>query len=175
MLKAQLLKHLLRIPSDRRLALRLRHDRRAARACGFGKRTPSHGLFTHFRHRLGEETYLCIFNHLLQRLLESGVVSGRVIAVDSTHVDAYSQRAPDNRTARARSELAQWTLEFKKVKSGDEVLICVSPDTDTTRYSALVTQCKAIGAIPHVLVVNTPKEAIGLWSLGRGVKLRARD
>ena len=69
------------------------------------------------------------------------------------------------------SELAQWTLEFKKVKAGDEVLICVSPDTDTTRYSALVTHCKAIGAIPHVLVVNTPKEAVGLWSLGRGVKL----
>jgi len=53
MLKAQLLKHLLRIPSDRRLALRLKHDRRTARACGFRKQTPSHGLFTHFRHRLG--------------------------------------------------------------------------------------------------------------------------
>ena len=35
MLKAQLLKHLLRIPSDRRLALRLKHDREAARACRF--------------------------------------------------------------------------------------------------------------------------------------------
>jgi hypothetical protein len=69
------------------------------------------------------------------------------------------------------SELAQWTLEFKNVKAGDEVLICVSPDTDTTRYSALVTHCKVIGAIPHVLVVETPKEAIGLWSLGRGVEL----
>jgi len=33
MLKAQLLKHLLRIPSDRRLALRLKHDRRAAKTC----------------------------------------------------------------------------------------------------------------------------------------------
>jgi len=52
MLKAQLLKHLLRIPSDRRLSLRLKHDRRAARACGF-RRTPSHSLFTHFRRRLG--------------------------------------------------------------------------------------------------------------------------
>lgn len=69
------------------------------------------------------------------------------------------------------SELARWTLEFKEVKAGDEVLICVSPDTDTTRYSALVTMCKAMDAIPHVLVVNTPKEAIGLWSLGRAVKL----
>lgn len=69
------------------------------------------------------------------------------------------------------SELAQWTLEFKKVKPGQEVLICVSPDTDPTRYSALFTHAKAIGAVPHVLVLNTPKEAIGLWSVGRGVKL----
>jgi transposase len=104
MLKAQLLKHLLRIPSDRRLALRLRHDRRTARACGFKKQTPSHGLFTHFRHRLGEETYHRIFNQLLRRLLEDGAVKGDVIAVDSTHVDAYSQRAPDNRTGKSDPE-----------------------------------------------------------------------
>jgi len=69
------------------------------------------------------------------------------------------------------SELAQWTLEFKNVKAGQEVLVCVSPDTDTTRYSALVTHSLAIKAVPHVLVINTPKEAVGLWSLGRGVRL----
>jgi len=104
MLKAQLLKHLLRIPSDRRLALHLKHDKRAAKACGFGKRTPSHGLFTHFRHRLGQDTYNRIFNHLIQRLLEAGAVKGEVIAVDSTHVDAYSQRSKDNRTGRSDPE-----------------------------------------------------------------------
>ncbi len=70
MLKAQLLKHLLRIPSDRRLALRLRHDRRTATACGFKKHTPSHGLFTHFRHRLGQDTYNRIFNQLLCTLVQ---------------------------------------------------------------------------------------------------------
>jgi hypothetical protein len=52
MRKAQLLKLLLRIPGNRRLALRLKDDRKAARVCGFRKQTPSHGLFTHFRHRL---------------------------------------------------------------------------------------------------------------------------
>ena len=47
MFKAQLLKYLLQIPSDRRLAIRLKKDRRLARACGFRRRrTPSHGLFT---------------------------------------------------------------------------------------------------------------------------------
>ena len=101
MLKAQLLKQLLRIPSDRRLSLRLKHDRRAARACGFRRRTPSHSLFTHFRHRLGEETYLRVFNHLLRRLLDSKVVKGEVVAVDSTHLKAYSQRSHDNRTGRS--------------------------------------------------------------------------
>ena len=104
MLKAQLLKHLLRIPSDRRLALRLKHDRRTARACGFKKQTPSHGLFTHFRHRLGQDTYHRIFHNILRRLLEAGAVKGDVIAVDSTHVDAYSQRAPDNRTGKSDPE-----------------------------------------------------------------------
>jgi transposase len=101
MLKAQLMKHLLRIPSDRRLALRLKHDRQAARACRFRKRTPSHGLFTQFRHRLGEEAYREIFNRILRRLFESGAIIGRVIAVDSTHLEAYSQRSHDNRTGKS--------------------------------------------------------------------------
>jgi len=99
-LKAQLLKHLLSIPSDRRLALRLKHDKRAAKACGFRKQTPSHGLFTHFRHRLGQNTYNHIFNQLLRKLLKDGAVKAEVIAIDSTHIDAYSQRAPDNRTGK---------------------------------------------------------------------------
>jgi len=101
MLKAQLAKHLLRIISDRRLALRLKHDRKVARACGFHRRTPSHGLFTQFRHRLGEETYLSIFNQLTMKLIESGTLIGKVIAVDSTHIEAYSGRAMDNRAGRS--------------------------------------------------------------------------
>jgi len=101
MLKAQLAKHLLNIISDRRLALRLRNDHKLARACGFRRHTPSHGLFTHFRHRLGEETYLRVFNELTRMLLESGTIIGKVIAVDSTHIKAYSGRAMDNRGGRS--------------------------------------------------------------------------
>jgi hypothetical protein len=101
MLKAQLIKHLLQIPSDRRLALRLRRDHRLSRACGFRRRTPSHGLFTQFRHRLGEEAYQLIFNQLTKMLIESGVMIGKVVAVDSTHIVAYSARAMDNATGRS--------------------------------------------------------------------------
>jgi transposase len=100
-LKAHLLKHLLQIPSDRRLAQRLRRDRRLARACGLRRWTPSHGLFTHFRHRLGEETYQRIFNELTKMLIESGNMIGKVVAVDSTHLAAYSGRAMDNATGRS--------------------------------------------------------------------------
>ncbi len=101
MLKAQLLKHLPRIPSDRRLALRLKHDPKATKACGFRKGTPSQGLFTQFRHRLGEDTRLKIFDYLIRRLLESGAVKGEIVAVDSTHLKAHSQRAMDNKTGRS--------------------------------------------------------------------------
>ena len=65
MLKAQLLKHLWRVPSDRRLALLLKRNRRIARACGFKRETPSHGLFTQFRHRLGKDGYEKVFSMLL--------------------------------------------------------------------------------------------------------------
>ena len=73
MLKAQLTKHLLNIVSDRRLALRLKHDHKVARACGFRRQTPSHGLFTQFRHRLGEETYLRIFSLQADASVPTGV------------------------------------------------------------------------------------------------------
>ena len=101
MFKAQILKYLLQIPSDRRLALRLRRDRRLARACGFKRRTPSHGLFTQFRRRLGEEAYQLIFSRLARTLIESGAMIGKVVAVDSTHIEAYSGRAMDNASGRS--------------------------------------------------------------------------
>ena len=67
----------------------------------FRRHTPSHGLFTHFRHRLGEEMYLNIFNRLMRMLLESGTIISKVIAVDSTHIKVFSGRAMDNRTGRS--------------------------------------------------------------------------
>ncbi len=101
MLKAQLTKHLLRIISDRRLALRLKNDRKVAKDCGFRRQTPSHGLFTQFKHRLGEETYLNTFKQLTRMLLDTGTIIGKVVAIDSTHIKAFSGRAMDNRTGRS--------------------------------------------------------------------------
>ena len=104
MLKAQLLKHLWRVPSDRRLSLLLKRNRRMARACGFKRKAPSHGLFTQFRNRLGKEGYQRVFNVLLKQLVGSGAVKGEVVAIDSTAVKAYSQRSLDNKTGKSDRE-----------------------------------------------------------------------
>jgi transposase len=104
MLKAQVLKHLWRIPSDRRLALLLKFDGQAARACGFKRETPSHGLFTQFRDRLKKGGYENVFIMLLSPLLKSGVVSGKSVALDSTTVRAYSQRDLDNRKGKSDAD-----------------------------------------------------------------------
>jgi transposase len=103
-LKAQLLKHLQRIPSDRRLSLLLKRNRKMARACGFNHKTPSHGLFTQFRHRLGKEGYEKVFSILLKQLLKDEAVKGEVVALDSTAVKAYSQRSLDNKSGKSDRE-----------------------------------------------------------------------
>jgi transposase len=104
MLKAQLLKHMLRVPSDRRLALLLKRNRKVAKTCGFRRKTPSHGLFTQFKHRLGKDGYEKVFSMLLKQLLRFGVVKGEIVALDSTAIKAYSQRSLDNKSGKSDRE-----------------------------------------------------------------------
>jgi len=75
-----------------------------ARACEFRRKTPSHGLFTQFRNRLGKEGYQKVFNVLLKQLVDGGAVEGEVVAIDSTAVKAYSQRSLDNKTGKSDHE-----------------------------------------------------------------------
>jgi len=102
--RAQVLKHLLRVPSDRRLALLLKRNRKMAKACGFRRKTPSHGLFTQFRHRLGKDGYEKVFSLLLKQLLRSEAVKGEVVALDSTTIKAYSQRSLDSKSGKSDRE-----------------------------------------------------------------------
>jgi transposase len=104
MLKAQMLKYLWRVPSDRRLSLLLKRNKRVARACGFKNKTPSHGLFTHFKHRLGKDGYEKVFSFMLEQLLKRGAIKGKIVAVDGTAIKAYSQRSLDNKTGKSDNE-----------------------------------------------------------------------
>ena len=82
----------------------LKRNRRMARACGFKRETPSHGLFTQFRHRLGKDGYEKVFSLLVKQLLKRGAVKAEVVAVDSTAVKAYSQRSLDNKSGKSDRE-----------------------------------------------------------------------
>jgi transposase len=104
MLRAQILKYLWRVPSDRRLSLLLKRNKQVARACGFKQKTPSHGLFTHFRQRLSKDGYEKVFSLLLKQLINRRVVKGKIVAVDGSAIKAYSQRSLDNRTGKSDNE-----------------------------------------------------------------------
>ena len=82
----------------------LKRNRGLARACDFRQKTPSHGLFTQFRHRLGRDGYEKVFSLLLGQLLNGGAVKGEVVALDGTAIKAYSQRSLDNKTGKSDSE-----------------------------------------------------------------------
>ena len=79
----------------------LKRNKRVARACGFRRKTPSHGLFTQFRHRVGEDGYEQVFSMMLEQLLKGGAVKGEVVALDGTAIKAYSQRSLDNKTGKS--------------------------------------------------------------------------
>jgi len=169
MLKAQLLKHFLQIPSDRRLAIRLKRDRRLARACGFKRRrTPSHGLFTQFRQRLSEETYQRIFNQLIRRLIESGAMIGKVVAVDSTHIEAYSGRAVDNVSGRSdpdarvgrgrRSFILGYRVHTVCCADSElPIAFTVAPcnDNDKLYFEPLLERTLRLGVGPRVVVADS--------------------
>ena len=82
----------------------LKRNKRVARACGFRWKTPSHGLFTQFRHRLSKDGYERVFSMLLEQLLKSGAIKGEIVALDGTAIKAYSQRSLDNKTGKSDCE-----------------------------------------------------------------------
>ena len=82
----------------------LKRNGKMAEACGFRRKTPSHGLFTQFRQRLGKDGYEKVFSMLLKQLLKDGAVKGEVVALDSTAIKAYSQRSLDNKSGKSDRE-----------------------------------------------------------------------
>jgi len=72
------------------LAQTIRSDRSLAEQLGF-QRSPSHYSFSDFTRRIGEEAFNEIFYALVERLRILMPDLGRIVAVDSTQVDAYSR------------------------------------------------------------------------------------
>ncbi len=94
LVRALLLKHLKRIPSDRELERELYRRPEYRQACGFRTRVPDHSTFSVFRKRLGDKTE-GLFKQPLQQLTEIGTIKANIIAIDSTDLKAYCRPKKD--------------------------------------------------------------------------------
>jgi transposase len=91
--KALLLKELRQISSNRKLAMFLSKNEFWLRKCGF-KDPPHHDTFSKFVDRVGVESFEKIFDHLVSEIGKLRSI-GRIVAVDSTLIKAYSRSYKD--------------------------------------------------------------------------------
>ena len=98
--KAQLLKRLRHIPSDRMLVRQLWKDPRLKAICDIEASQPPYGIavLSRFRSRVGPERLARITDDLIETLVKEGRVRGKTLALESTFIKAYSRRNLDNRT-----------------------------------------------------------------------------
>jgi transposase len=91
--KALLLKELRQISSNRKLAMFLSKNEFWLRKCGF-EEPPHHDTFSKFVDRVGVESFEKIFDYLVSEIGKLRSI-GRIVAVDSTLIKAYSRSYKD--------------------------------------------------------------------------------
>jgi IS5 family transposase len=96
--KAQVVKRLESIPSDRALVRRLKSDSNLRRVCEIkeNEKPYSRNVFSEFRKRVGPEELQGMMDHAVKELLKVKAIKGEKIVFDTTFVKAYSKRDPDN-------------------------------------------------------------------------------
>ena len=92
MTRAIILYYIKKMGSLDALVGHLSNNRQARRACGFGTLTPSRSTFSRFLRFLGSKPLERLFYDLVKILQDKGMVTGRHLAIDSTHVKAWSKR-----------------------------------------------------------------------------------
>ena len=92
MVRSVILCYIKRMRSLDALESYLKNNPRARRACGFGRYSPSRSTFSRFLRFLGSKPFENLFYDLVNILQDQGKVTGRHLAIDSTHVKAWSKR-----------------------------------------------------------------------------------
>ncbi|RLG48802.1 MAG: hypothetical protein DRN90_03115 [Thermoproteota archaeon] len=93
--KALILKEMRQISSKRKLATFLKRNSYWLRKCGF-ERPPDHSTFARFIDRVGVESFERIFDYLVKEIGKRRNI-GRIVAVDSTLIKAYSRSYKNSR------------------------------------------------------------------------------
>lgn len=97
MVRALIAKQIESIPGNNRLVERLKQDPVFRYVCGFPviKAVPSESTFSRLFTKLSNnEALSTLFNDLVKKAIESGIINGSTIAIDSTEIDAYEKSLP---------------------------------------------------------------------------------
>jgi len=113
MVKSLLIGFLYGIPSERRLEEELKYNvaYRWFLGLGFDERVPDHSTISQLRRRKfnGADIFKKLFVHVVKLCAESGLVSGKLLVTDSTHVKANAKKM-----AKQTIEIEHDTSEFFK-------------------------------------------------------------
>lgn len=103
--KAWMIKHILRLPSEAQLARKLKNEDRLRMICKF-KRAPCKSSYCKARKRFSLKGVDFLFNFLVQKAKKLGLAKGGLVAIDSTDFEAHCK---GNKKLRYRSDkCARW-------------------------------------------------------------------
>jgi len=134
MFKALLLIYLGEAKSVRDLAEKLTYNTRLMFLCGFEyDDTPANNTFSDFQKRLGSKLFFEILHRIISQAIAAGIVCGKITALDSTHIIAFSNpfgKKVENK--RIYSDVdARWGVKDKEFKFfGYKLHLLVDTKTD---------------------------------------------
>ncbi|MEM0488090.1 MAG: transposase [Candidatus Bathyarchaeia archaeon] len=173
LIKALMLQRFMRIPSERVLAEKLARCRDYRRICGFRRKTPCRGCFTHFRrNRFREERFKEAFNFMVKQAVALGAVRGYAISIDSTAFKAYSAREakkgksdPDADVGRAgRTYILGYRVHLACVEGDVPLAFTVQPISrnDKLFYRQLLEEASKAGVHFRVVAADRQYDSIML-------------
>jgi transposase len=167
MFRALLIKELRQISSRRKLAKFLRKDSAWLEKCGLDGPI-THNAFYKFVKRVGADGFEEIFNELVKQINEIRPL-GKIVAVDSTSIKAYSRYQKNKENSDPDSAWGitikngkqEWIYGFKVHIIADAELELplgfeVTPANvyDSTRYQALLTDLMGRGIEPETVLAD---------------------
>jgi transposase len=163
--KALLLKELRQISSNRKLAMFLSKNEFWLRKCGF-EEPPHHDTFSKFVDRVGVESFEKIFDYLVSEIGNLRSI-GRIVAVDSTLIKAYSRSYKDAEPSDPDAKWGYdpnkegWVFGYKLHLAVDAELelplaFTVTPANvyDSVEYPNLLQKLLSKGIKPDIIIAD---------------------
>ncbi len=163
--KALLLKEMRQISSKRKLAMFLKKNEFWLRKCGF-EEPPHHDTFSKFIDRVGADLFEQIFDQVVKRIGEVRNI-GRVVAIDSTLLKAYSRSYKNSEPADPDAKWGydpnneEWVFGYKLHLAVDAELelplaFTVTPANvyDSVEYPNILQRLLSKGMKPEIVIMD---------------------